>query len=214
MRIAFIGQGQVGAPLADRLQRADHAVTLAARDPASARVQALRARNPALQVAPPAVAVAAADLVFLATPFAANEAAVRPLAAELAGKVLVDCTNPVGPGLTHALGSASSGSAQLQRWLPATRVVKSFSIYGYENLEAEPFPGAPLRPLMMVAGDDADARRAVATLAADLGFEPLDVGGIVQALPMEHLTLLWIRLVRAGGRSPHLAWSLLDRGAP
>ena len=104
MRIAFIGYGNVGGALADHLQRAGNQVVLAARDPQSAGVQELLTRNAALQVASPSDAVRAADVVFLATPFAANEAALTPLVSELAGKILVDCTNPVGPGLRHGLG--------------------------------------------------------------------------------------------------------------
>ena len=110
MNIAFIGHGQVGAPLADHLQRAGHHVTLAAKDPASASTARALQRNPNLQVAAPHRAVAGADVVFLATPFAANHAALSEVSAELQGKVLVDCTNPVGPAITHALGSARSGT--------------------------------------------------------------------------------------------------------
>lgn len=69
MRIAFIGYGNVGAPLADHLQRRGHHVTLAARDPNSTNVTEALARNPALSVASPADAVRDADVVFLATPF-------------------------------------------------------------------------------------------------------------------------------------------------
>jgi 8-hydroxy-5-deazaflavin:NADPH oxidoreductase len=130
MKIAFIGIGQVGLPLADQLQHAGHAVVLAARDAGSATVQRALARNPALQVAPLAEAVASADLVFLATPYAANADAVAPLTDALAGKVLVDCTNPVGPGLSHGLGSTRSGADVLQVLVPQARVVKAFTIYG------------------------------------------------------------------------------------
>lgn len=128
MRIASLGYGHVGGTLADRWQRAGHDVTLAARDDGSPHVTALLARNPALRTASPEAAVRAADVVVLATPFQANAAAVTPLAAALAGKILVDCTNPVGPGLTHALGSSRSGTEQLQQLLPETRLVKAFSI--------------------------------------------------------------------------------------
>ncbi|MFN5465233.1 MAG: NAD(P)-binding domain-containing protein [Cyanobacteriota bacterium] len=57
MRIAFIGVGQVGAPLADHLQRLGHTVVVAAKDPASASVQKALARNPQLLVAARRVAV-------------------------------------------------------------------------------------------------------------------------------------------------------------
>jgi predicted dinucleotide-binding enzyme len=211
MKIAFLGYGKVGAPLADHLQRAGHEVTLAARAADSESVQRARARNAALNVADPAVAVAAAEVVFLATPYAANASVLAPLAEALAGKVLVDCTNPVGPGLSHGLPSQRSGSAEVQALAPRARVVKAFTIYGFENFEDNRFPGASVKPAMLYCGDDAAAKATVAQLIGQLGWEPLDVGGLVQALHLEHMTLLWIRLVRMGGQSPHLVWAALRR---
>lgn len=211
MRLAFLGYGNVGAPLADRLQRLGHAVTLAASAPGSEGVRKALARNGALKVAAPREAVAAAEVVFLATPFQANEEVVGAVAGELAGKVLVDCTNPVGPGLRHGLDSRESGSQAVQRLVPAARVVKAFSIYGFENFEDSAYPGYAVKPVMLFCGDDAGAKRAVGELIAELGFEPLDVGGLEQALHLEHMTLLWVRLVRLGGATPHTVWARLRR---
>ncbi|MEW6322531.1 MAG: NADPH-dependent F420 reductase [Acidobacteriota bacterium] len=213
-RLAFIGCGRVGGALADRLQRVGHDVTLAAEDAASNSVRAARARNPGLAVASPRDAVRGADVVFLATPFQANEAALAPVAAELADKVLVDCTNPVGPGLSHGLGSARSGAEAVQALVPQARVVKAFSIYGYENFEDSAYPGYGVKPAMLLCGREAGARRVVGELAAQLGWQPVDVGGLEQALHLEHMTLLWIRMARAGGRSPHFVWAMLERAAP
>ncbi len=211
MKIAFIGFGQVGLPLADHLQRAGHEVTLAARASDSTSVQRARSRNVALRVAEPAAAVAAAEVVFLATPYQANAAVLQPLADALAGKVLVDCTNPVGPGLTHGLQSQRSGSAEVQALAPRARVVKAFTIYGFENLDDNRFPAADVKPMMLYCGDDAAAKQQVAGLIGQLGWQPLDAGGLVQALHLEHMTLLWIRMVRMGQRSPHLVWAALQR---
>ena len=211
MTIAFIGYGKVGAPLADQLQRAGHRVLLAARDATADGVRALLQRNPALQATTPEQAVAAADVVFLATPFATHDAVIPPLAEALAGKILVDCTNPVGPGLSHGLRSEQSGSARVQALAPGAKVVKAFTIYGFENLEDHRFPHANVKPAMLFCGEDAGAKRRVGQLIADLEWEPLDVGGIEQALHLEHLTLLWIRLVRAHGHSPHLVWAALQK---
>lgn len=211
MRIAFIGHGNVGAPLADHLQRLGHEVTLAAADPGSDGVRKALARNAGLKVEPPREAVRGAEVVFLATPFQANEKALTGVAAELAGKVLVDCTNPVGPGLRHGLDSVESGSARLQRLVPGARVVKAFTIYGFENLEDNRYPAHEVRPAMMFCGSDADAKRTVGELIGQLGWEPLDVGGLEQALHLEHMTLLWVRMVRVGGASPHMVWARLRR---
>ena len=211
MKIAFIGAGKVGAPLALHLAKAGHDVVLASTKEGSASLKAALARSPKLRAEALAEAVRDAELVVLATPFSVNEAVVRPIAPQLAGKVLVDCTNPVGPGLSHGLRSERSGSELLQSFAPQARVVKAFSIYGFENFEDPSFPGYNVRPTMLFCGDDAGAKHLVAELIFDCGFDPLDVGGLAQALHLEHMTLLWIRMVRAQGHASGLVWSALRR---
>jgi predicted dinucleotide-binding enzyme len=211
VRVAFVGSGNVGAPLADHLQRLGHDVTLAASDVRSQSVRKALARNGGLSVAGPAEAVGSAEVVFLATPFQAIESILPGLAQALEGKVLVDCTNPVGPRIRHALESAESGSERVQRLAPGARVVKAFSIYGFENFENSAYPTYDVRPAMMFCGNEAAAKATVAELIEQLGFEPLDVGGLEQALHLEHMTLLWVRMVRVGGASPHTVWARLRR---
>jgi predicted dinucleotide-binding enzyme len=211
MKIAFIGYGQVGGALADHLQRAGHTVALAAANPASESVSKALARNPGLGMAPPQDAVRMADVVFLATPFQANEQALQPVTAQLAGKILVDCTNPVGPGLTHGLDNRLSGTESIQAFVPQAKVVKAFTIYGFENFEDSAYPAYDVRPVMLYCGNDSDAKRTVGMLIEQLGWQPMDVGGAEQALHLEHMTLLWVRMVRVGGRSPNFVWAVLER---
>lgn len=211
MKIAFIGSGQVGGALADQLQRAGHDVTIASRPGAPAPTGRTLERNPAVPFDDAKRAIESADVVFLATPFSQNEAALAPVADALAGKVLVDCTNPVGPGMTHGLRSERSGSELVQRTVPAARVVKAFSIYGFENFEDSTYPGYGVKPAMLFCGADAAAKRTVGNLVEDLGWAPVDVGGLEQALHLEHMTLLWVNMVRVGGQSPHRVWALLTR---
>ncbi len=211
MKITFIGAGNVGAALAVRLAEAGHEVVLAETRDGSASVAKALGRSSRLTAKPLEEAVAGAEAVFLATPFSANEGIVRPLADALAGRVLVDCTNPVGPGLSHGLRSERSGSELLQSIAPGARVVKAFTIYGYENLDDPRYPAYAVKPAMLFCGDDAAAKEAVSELIADCGFEAVDVGGLVQALHLEHMTLLWVRMVRAGKQSPNLVWAALRR---
>jgi predicted dinucleotide-binding enzyme len=198
MRITFIGYGQVGGPLADHLQRLGHEVMLAAADPNSRNLQKALVKNPNLKVA-------------LATPFQANEAALKSVSEELKGKILVDCTNPVGPNLTHGLNSSQSGSEMVQKIVSETKVVKAFTIYGFENFEDSSYPGYPIKPVMMYCGRDSEAKRVVGELIAQLGWQPLDVGGLEQSLHLEHMTLLWVRMVRVDGHSPNMVWAVLTR---
>lgn len=214
MKIAFIGYGNVGAPLADHLQRVGHQVTLAASDASSEGVKKARARNASLEVAPITQAVTAAEAVFLATPFQANEGVLKAVGDALNGKTLVDCTNPVGPGLTHGLKNVQSGSEMVQALVPGAKVVKAFTIYGFENLESNAYPAYHVKPVMMYCGNDAPAKKTVGALIAELGWDPLDVGGLEQALHLEHMTLLWVRMVRVNGATPHMVWAALRRSAP
>lgn len=211
MKIAFIGCGQVGAPLADHLQRMGHDITLATHDPNSASVRKALARNVKLNVDAPKEAVSHAEIVFLATPFQANESALKSVADEISGKILVDCTNPVGPNLSHGLNSVQAGSEMIQTLLPHTFIVKAFTIYGFENFENSAYPAYNVKPVMMYCGKDPAAKEVVAKLIAQLGWDPLDVGGLEQALHLEHMTLLWVRMVRVNGHSPNLVWAALAR---
>jgi hypothetical protein len=211
MKVAFIGYGNVGGAVADHLQRLGHEVTLAADDGASESLKKALARNASIRSAPTRDAVRAADVVFLATPFQANESILERIAGDLAGKVLIDCTNPVGQGLSHGLKSARSGSEFVQSLVPGASVVKAFSIYGFENFENSVYPAYNVKPAMLFCGDDAVAKATAAALIAELGWEPVDVGGLEQALHLEHMTLLWVRMVRVKGHSPNLVWAALRR---
>jgi hypothetical protein len=211
MNIAFIGYGNVGAPLADHLQRLGHTVVLAAKDRGSENVKKVQALNNGITAAQPKEAVNAADVVLLATPFQAIEDALAMVAEALHGKILIDCTNPVGPGLTHGLNNAQSGSEMVQKLVPAAKVVKAFTIYGYENFQDNSYPAYNVKPAMLFCGNDATAKGIAADLIAQLGWEPVDVGGLEQALHLEHMTLMWVRMVRVNGHSPHLVWAALQR---
>lgn len=70
-----------------------------------------------------------AEIVFLATPFQVFEEALRPVAHELEEKILIDCTNPIGSGLRHALDNKQSGTEMIQALLPGSKIVKAFTIY-------------------------------------------------------------------------------------
>lgn len=211
MNITVLGAGNVGGALAGRLAAAGHRVTVAVRDPGSPKVRAALARWPGLAVAPPDATASTADVLLLAVPFAAAETTLRALG-DLTGKVVVDCTNPVGPGLRHGLDSRRSGTEALQAAVPAARLVKAFTVYGYENFVDSSYPGhGAVLPVMPIAGDDPAAKRVVAGLCRDVGFDPLDCGGAGAALHLEHMTLLWIQMARAGGLGPNWVWARLTR---
>jgi hypothetical protein len=151
-----------------------------------------------------------AEVAFLATPYQANADALAGL--NLTGKVLVDCTNPVGPGLTHGLQSRTSGAEEVQQLAPGAKVVKAFTIYGFENFQNSRYPGyGDVKPAMLIAGDDAPAKATVSKLCEDLGWRPVDVGPLSSSLHLEHMTLLWIKMGRVQGKGADFVWAMLER---
>lgn len=183
MNITFLGIGNVGSALADNLAKHGHTVMIAARNPDSKTVKAAQAKNSNFLVKPVSEAIDAAEVVFLATPFAANESALKS-AGELSGKILVDCTNPVGPGLSHGIQSTLSGAESVQTLVQTAKVVKAFTIYGFENFENTHYPGhttkgKSLKPAVLIESDDATAKSVVSQLCQELGWEAIDTGATI-----------------------------------
>ncbi len=209
MKLAFIGIGNVGFALADNLQKKGHEIIIAHDDEKSSSVRKAKEKNPNFKALPLQEAINESDIVFLATPFGINQSILEPL--QFHGKILVDCTNPVGAGISHGLESKISGAEKVQEWAPDAKVVKSYTIYGYENLMNSNFPNFNIKPVMLIAGDDAEAKNMVSLLNTDMGFETLDVGVLSQALHLEHMTLLWVKMVRVNGHHPNFTWAYLER---
>ena len=207
MTLVFIGIGNVGFALANRLQHLGHQIIIAHQDGNSDSVREALAQNPHWPVQTLPMAINAADVVFLATPFKVVSELLSGL--EFKGKTLIDCTNPVGPGVSHGLKSERSGAEVVQELASDAHVVKAYTIYGYENLEDNSFPQYNVKPAMFICGNDADAKAQVTQLNTDLGFETLDTGALSQALHLEHMTLLWVKIVRMGGHSPRMVWGVL-----
>jgi predicted dinucleotide-binding enzyme len=208
MRIAILGAGAVGGALAGVWVRAGHQVVLAVRDPAAERVRNLVARTGA-SAALVAEAVAGAEAVLLATPWTAVADALVA-AGSLAGRILIDATNPLKPDLSGLdVAAGSSGAAYVASLVPGAHVVKCFNQTGWENMAGVPFPTG--QPVMFVAGDDVTAKMAVRGLARDAGFEDVDAGGLAVSALLENLAMLWIHLMVKQGAGRSFAFGLLRR---
>lgn len=209
MKIAFIGIGNVGFALADNLQKKGHEIIVASDNAESKSVQKALGNNTAFSVASVQNAVEEAEIVFLATPFMANESILKGI--DFQGKILVDCTNPVGAGISHGLKSEISGAEKVQEWASTAKVIKAFTIYGFENFQDSSFPNYNVKPVMMIAGNDPESKTTFESLVNDLGFEMLDTGKLDQALHLEHMTLLWVKMVRRDQHHPNFTWAYLEK---
>jgi 8-hydroxy-5-deazaflavin:NADPH oxidoreductase len=209
MKLAFIGIGNVGFAIANNLQKKGHDIIVANNDENSETVKKALAQNPNFSVKNIQEAIDEAEVVFLATPFNANQEILHPLTFN--GKVLVDCTNPVGAEISHGLKSEISGSEKVQEWATDAKVVKAFTIYGFENFINSDYPNYNVKPVMMIAGNDAEAKNIVSKINSDMGYETLDTGKLDQALHLEHMTLLWVKMVRRDGHHPNFVWAKLEK---
>jgi len=116
MKIAVIGTGSVGGTLGRRWAELGHSVCFGVRDLADAAPKALVSKIKGdARFASVRDAVEDADVVVLATPYAANAAAITS-AGELAGKILIDVTNPIGADFALAVGLNSRAPKKWQNW--------------------------------------------------------------------------------------------------
>jgi len=210
MNIAVIGTGNVGGALGRRWAQRGHTVIFVSRDPASDKVQALlKAAGPTACVAKGLQeAVAGAEVVLLARPWGVTLETVRS-AGDLSGKIIVDATNPLTAQGGLALGFDTSAGEAVAALARGARVVKAFNSTGAGNMADADYGGQ--RPSMFICGDDAAAKKVVAGLAEELGFEAVDAGALAMARVLEPLALLWIRLAYAQGLGPNIALKLLRR---
>lgn len=209
MKIAIIGTGRVAAALGSGWAARGHMVTFASRQPGSDKVAALvAAAGPNAAAARVADAVSRSSMVVLAIPFAAVQDTLA-LAGDLSGKVLVDCTNPIAPGLRPLFDSSTSGAEQIAGWAPRCHVIKAFNTTGAENMVTPAYPGGAAT--MFLCGDDEMAKAGVWQLAEEIGFEPVDAGALSAARHLENLALLWIHLAQVNVLGRGIAFRLLRR---
>lgn len=208
MNIGILGAGNVGGTLGRRFAALSHPVIYGLRDMSSAGTL-LDAHPGQASACAPSELASRCDLIVLAVPFAAIEDAVRSLG-DVRGKILVDATNPLKPDLSGlAVTGEDSAGERVARLAAGARVVKAFNTIGAGIMANPVLDGR--RALLTVAGDDADAKKAVLDLGASLGFEAVDFGPLAQARLTEALAMTWIRLAYAIGWGPDFAFSVARR---
>ncbi|MCA2225425.1 NADPH-dependent F420 reductase [Nonomuraea aurantiaca] len=196
--IAILGSGAVARTLSGGLRRAGHELIVGSRAPR---------QNAAVPVIGLREAAGSAEVVINAMPGPVSVEVLTGLAAELAGKVLVDVANATESderGFASALlYPGGSLAEEIQRALPEVRVVKTLNTM-HESIMAQPDrPAQP--PTAFLSGNDADAKKAVGGLLADLGWAAewiIDLGGVETARVPEAFMLMVGDLVRALGPVP------------
>jgi hypothetical protein len=137
-----------------------------------------------------------ADILVLATKGTAAEAAIRLCdSADLAGKTVIDTTNPIADapptnGVLHYFTTLEESlMEQLQKANPKAHFVKAFNSVGNAYMVNPDFGG--VKPTMFICGNDASAKQEVTAILDRFGWESEDMGGVEGARAIEPLCILW-----------------------
>jgi len=186
--VAIIGTGNIGSRLAAGFAAGDQDFLLAGRDQEAARKLASDLDGHAEAVSVDE-AVERADVLVLAVWFDAFKQLIAQYGERLAGKVIVDPTNPVAPdgngGFQKIIGEQESSGQILAGLLPAgARLVKAFGTLSADSLSASARREPERAVLFYAAANDA-AGEEVADLIRIGGYEPVLVGGLDQSIRLE-----------------------------
>lgn len=192
-KVGVIGSAVVGQTLARGFKKHGYDVRIGSRTPAKLADFSSSAGIPAATFAEVA---GWADVIVLAVHGSAAEEALRLAGADrLAGKVIIDTTNPISDtpptdGVLHFFtGPNSSLLEHLQAAYPQGRFVKAFNSVGNARMVNPAY--AKGRPTMFYCGNDAGAKATVARILEQFGWEPADMGTAVAARAIEPLCQLW-----------------------
>jgi 8-hydroxy-5-deazaflavin:NADPH oxidoreductase len=188
MKTAVIGLGNFGARLAKNLVVGGESIIVAARDLAKAKAFAktLGGEPDAMSIAD---AVKQADVVILGIWFETIKEFVVTHRASLAGKIIVDPSNPIAPdgkgGFTKIIPAHQSSGQIIARLLPeGAELVKAFGTVSADSLETAA-RRKPEPAVLFYATDYPEAGRAIAKLITASGFAPVNVGGVDQSVRIE-----------------------------
>ncbi|MGD0726686.1 MAG: NADPH-dependent F420 reductase [Spirochaetia bacterium] len=173
-KIGIIGKGNVGSALQRGLEQAGYETKI------TGKGDGVRAT------------AAWGEILILAVPYTALDAALAAMGNAVNGKTLVDVTNVLGADGKLALGFTTSGAEQLQKKAPSARVVKAFNTIFAQNMSTGKVREARLACL--AAGDEEKAKADVLEMARAIGFDAIDAGPLVNSRWLESLGYLNIQL--------------------
>jgi predicted dinucleotide-binding enzyme len=190
--ISIIGSGNMATAIGTRAAKHGHTIELLSRNAAKAHALADQIGNRA--TVGTFGAIPQGDIVILAVLYQSAVEVVANYGDALAGKILVDITNPFNADATGLVTTpGSSMSQEIDNAAPeGTHVVKALnSIFGHV-LAQDTSPDA------FIAGDSAEAKAQVAEFLESLDLRPLDAGGLAMASVLEWAGLLLMGLARNG----------------
>jgi len=198
MNITIVGSGNMARGIGTRALAGGHSVTLVGHEPGKAEKLASELKSLAQNGASVRAASAGTpldgDVVVLAVPYSAAASIVQQYSDQLAGKIIVDITNPVDfSTMSPAVAPGTSGAEEIAKAAPAgAKVVKVFNTTFAGTLVAGEVAGQPLD--VFIAGDDAAAKATISELVRSGGMRAVDAGPLQRARQLEALGLLHMAL--------------------
>jgi NADPH-dependent F420 reductase len=193
VKVTIVGAGKMGRALGTRVVAGGHEVEIVDRDPADAHAVAEELGDSATAIDPGTPF--GGEVVVLAVYYPGIKDAAQQYADQLAGKVVVDITNPLDTETYDRLVTppGESSAEEVAELVPdGTSVVKAFNTTFGNTLFTGEVAGQKLD--VLIAGDDAEAKEKVSKLASDGGLRPIDVGPLSRAQQLEQLGFLQISL--------------------
>ena len=194
MKIGIIGSGDVAKTLAAGFLKHGHEVSVGTRE--AGKLDDFAKANPKAKIGSVADAAKFGEVVVLAVRgTAASKALESAGAANLAGKTVIDVTNPIADAppvngvLKYFTSLDGSLMEQLQKQFASAHFVKAFNSVGSAAMVNPQFKGS--KPSMFIAGNDAGAKKIVAGILDQFGWEVEDMGGVEGARAIEPLCILW-----------------------
>jgi hypothetical protein len=180
LKIGIIGTGKIGGALARHWVAAGHEVFMSSRHPEELEDLA-KELGPSAHVGTPREAAAFGSVVLVSVPYSAMPQIGSDFAAELAGKVILDTSNPVeGRDGEMALEAQRKGAGvATAEFLNSDRVVRAFNCIPAATLANEG-NRRPERIAIPIGGDDAAAIAIAERLVRDAGFDPVMIGTLAQ----------------------------------
>lgn len=148
------------------------------------------------------------DLVVLAVPHGAMGEVVQSIGPEsFRGKIVLDVTNVLGPGMSWALGFSTSGAEEAAKMLRGARVVKAFNTV-FAGLQDKGRIGNE-KLTLFVAADDSQAKTTVMEYGKAIGFDPVDAGPLSSARYLEAMGIQMIQLGLKLGLGTNIGYRLV-----
>jgi len=178
LKIGIIGTGKIGSALARHWVAAGHEVFISSDHPE--KLQSLAAElGPRAHAGTPKEAAAFGSVILVSIPYSAMPQIGNDLQKELAGKVILDTSNPVErrDGAMALDAQKKGAGVATAEYLHSKRVVRAFNCIGFMSL-ANDGNRKPERYAIPIGGDDPEAIKVAARLVNDTGFDPVVLGSL------------------------------------